>query len=61
MRRSFSVEADTHLSIEIEVQQHIAGLQVQVEQGRREAVEEGDTQTNLVSQSEGQRPRWSST
>lgn len=60
MRPGFSREPDTHLGIEIGVQQHIAGLQVQVEEGRGETVEEIYTQSYLVSQSEDQWPRQSS-
>lgn len=60
MRPGFSGEPDTNLGVEIVVQQHIAGLQVHVEQGRGETVEEIYTQSYLVSQSEDQWPRQSS-
>lgn len=49
-----------YLGIEIGVQQHIAGLQVQVEQGGGQIVEEVYTQSHLMSQSKDQWPgRWS--
>jgi len=45
-----------HLGVEVVVQQHVAGLQVQVEQGGGQAVEEVHTQSHLVDQPEDQRP-----
>lgn len=46
----------THLGVERAVQQHVAGLQVHVQQSRRQAVQEVDAQAHLVSQSADQRP-----
>lgn len=47
----------THFSVEGRVQQHVAGLQVQVEERRGQSVEEVDPQRHVVHQSDDQRPR----
>lgn len=46
-----------HLSVQGGVQQHVVGLQVQMEYGGREVVQEVYAQGDVVNQSEGQRPR----
>lgn len=50
-----------YFDIEIRVQQHVAGLQVQVEQRGGQLVEKVYAHSHLMSQSEDKGQRWRST